>query len=511
MIKKSLHLNLFIAVGMTAIVMGNAAYSVFQDYESTIADHEVIVRDLASVVADQAQRSVQDADLSLRQVSEVVQAGGSLTSLNEGQHWAAFRRISQRINGIVGLLVVTPNGTAVANSTSRQAPSINVADREYMKILADNDVLNIGPAVKSRIKPGEVVYTVSRRVSDTQGNFMGVVTAGISTSHLTEFYDLLGFKKDPLIVVTRSNGEIMARRPAREEFIGKSLNDTPLFQWRLRQSPEGVFRADNPLDGIHRLFAYKALKDSGLVILVGIQWDVVTAEWRQRTLRTSGITILSVFVIAIAAWWGASTFRRAIKAQADRDDALAAKDEAHQALHHAQRDHLTGLPSRALFLQEADKLRTQCRNGADRMAVMIIDLDGFKGVNDTYGHDKGDEVLVNAGVILHSALRETDVAGRLGGDEFGVCISAPPDHIGDHANRIAGRIVERMAGIGMGIGCSVGVSLCPVSCEELPCALKKADEAMYEAKKLGKNQFVVWGGQRRSGEQWQAAHEKCSC
>jgi diguanylate cyclase (GGDEF)-like protein len=305
----------------------------------------------------------------------------------------------------------------------------------------------------------------------------------------------------------------MARHPGRSEFIGKSLGDTPLFQWRIKQAPEGVFRGVNPLDGASRLFAYKVIDGTGMVALVGLLWDdVVVADWRQRALQTAIITLISFLIISVVSWWGNYAIQQAIQAHADRDEALSAREKAHDALHHAQRDHLTGLPSRALFLQEANRLREHCGNAHDRMAVLIIDLDGFKGVNDTYGHDKGDEVLVQAGSILLSALRESDVAGRLGGDEFGVCISAGPEYISIHAQKIAGRIVERMAAIGMGIGCSIGVSICPTSCEDLPCALHKADEAMYEAKRAGKNQFVVWGtAARRDGAAWPATSNGCAC
>lgn len=485
--------NVLLALAVTSIVIANASFSVYQDYHVTVEDHEGMVRDLTSVVAEQTKRTVESADLSLRQISEVIQAGGSLNSLTKEPQWSAFRRISQRIEGSIGVLVADMGGRVVAVSTGLAVPTFNVTDRQYMKVLAENDVLDIGPAVRSRVKPGEMVYTVSRRLVDADSNLIGVASASISTSYLTDFYDLLGFQRDPLIVVCRPNGEIMARRPNLQEFIGKSLANTPLFQWRIKQAPEGVFRATNPLTGVPYLFSYKLTGETGMLVLTGIEWDIVIGKWRSRTVRTSSLAAFSVVIILTATWWGMRLSRKAVTAQADRDAAVRAKDIAHDALNDARRDHLTGLPARALFLEEAQKIQERCRNGTVSMAIMIIDLDGFKVVNDTYGHDKGDEVLIDAAHILQATLRDTDVAGRLGGDEFGVVLVGSQQNIGDIATKVAERIVAVIGDIGYGIGCSVGVTLCPIVCQDLNCAFRRADEAMYVAKRGGKNRFVVWG------------------
>jgi diguanylate cyclase (GGDEF)-like protein len=181
---------------------------------------------------------------------------------------------------------------------------------------------------------------------------------------------------------------------------------------------------------------------------------------------------------------------------ADLGRAVLEKVEVHDALHLARRDSLTELPARAMFLEMAGSMMSRSRVQSARMAMMLIDLDGFKAVNDTYGHWKGDEVLIKVARVLKDALRDTDVLGRLGGDEFAVCISAPADLILERAGKIADRIVESMARIGDGIGCSVGVSLRPLGSEELDAALRDADVAMYEAKRRGKNQYVMFDGAR---------------
>jgi diguanylate cyclase (GGDEF)-like protein len=159
----------------------------------------------------------------------------------------------------------------------------------------------------------------------------------------------------------------------------------------------------------------------------------------------------------------------------------------------ARLDHLTRLPRRELFIERIEERHAACTGNGTIVAVLFIDLDGFKNVNDTLGHDQGDLVLTRTADILRSVLRESDIAARVGGDEFVVCLFAPFSAIQAIMIDVAGRIVRMVSEIGSGIGCSIGVSLCSADGMDIEAALRKADEAMYEAKKLGKNNFVIHG------------------
>ena len=155
----------------------------------------------------------------------------------------------------------------------------------------------------------------------------------------------------------------------------------------------------------------------------------------------------------------------------------------------ARLDALTKLPRRDLFMENAESLRAFSVEHHTGFAMLFIDLDGFKSINDRFGHEHGDIVLVRTAEALKSVLRETDVAGRLGGDEFVVCLTAPADMVAQVANKLSARIVNKIGKIGEGIGASVGISVCST---DIARALQQADEAMYEAKKLGKNRFNVY-------------------
>lgn len=168
----------------------------------------------------------------------------------------------------------------------------------------------------------------------------------------------------------------------------------------------------------------------------------------------------------------------------------AAREREEEAL----RDSLTGLAGRTLFLRHAQRMLEHCSQRKDlRCAIMYIDLDGFKQVNDRYGHLEGDAVLRHAARLLASEVRTTDVLGRIGGDEFVLCLAFQFETAIEVAGAVAARIVTGMEGIGRGIGCSVGVALTPPGgASDYPrfqALLEHADKAMYMAKREGKNSY----------------------
>lgn len=182
----------------------------------------------------------------------------------------------------------------------------------------------------------------------------------------------------------------------------------------------------------------------------------------------------------------------------------AQHEQAVSKLESARHDLLTGLPSRDLFLELIENMRAAIETSEEySLALLFIDLDGFKTVNDSYGHMQGDKVLKQTASILREVTRKSDVAGRMGGDEFVVCISAEKDQIDGTVKGIAERVVNQVSEIGFGIGCSIGIFVCPVRCPDIFCSIRHADQAMYEAKRRGKNCFVVFGAERKiDGSDW---------
>ncbi len=159
----------------------------------------------------------------------------------------------------------------------------------------------------------------------------------------------------------------------------------------------------------------------------------------------------------------------------------------------ANLDALTNLPNRRLFREQLEVQLMRAKRNQHQLALLFIDLDGFKQVNDLYGHDAGDLLLMEAARRLKHCLRETDIVSRLGGDEFTIILSELR-HL-DHVELICQKILLALSEpftLGEDIGHvsgSIGIALHPLdgtSSEEL---MRKADQAMYAAKQTGKNQF----------------------
>lgn len=154
-------------------------------------------------------------------------------------------------------------------------------------------------------------------------------------------------------------------------------------------------------------------------------------------------------------------------------------------------DTLTGLPNRNLFYDRLTQAFSHVRRYDDGLAVMMIDLDGFKAVNDTFGHETGDHLLAEVGKRIQKYIRETDTAARIGGDEFGFILPGVKSNkdVIPVAEKLCSTLSKPMTvdGHEINIGASIGISLWITELDDIDSLMKRADKAMYEAKAAGKN------------------------
>jgi diguanylate cyclase (GGDEF)-like protein len=178
------------------------------------------------------------------------------------------------------------------------------------------------------------------------------------------------------------------------------------------------------------------------------------------------------------------------------DTQIQEKQARYLSLH----DGVTGLANRGLFNDRLKHALAQARRHAWRLAVMFIDLDKFKAINDTHGHDAGDKVLQIVGTRLKAAVRDADTVGRQGGDEFVYLMLEARDEI-DVANAAA-KIAEIIAqpcefdGLSLIVKPSIGIAIYPQDGKSAGVLLKNADSAMYKAKQSSAG---YWLFSRRGG------------
>jgi diguanylate cyclase (GGDEF)-like protein/PAS domain S-box-containing protein len=166
----------------------------------------------------------------------------------------------------------------------------------------------------------------------------------------------------------------------------------------------------------------------------------------------------------------------------------------HLLQHMARHDPLTGLPNRALFHDRLGSALARARRDQAQLAVLYLDLDHFKQVNDSLGHTVGDALLQEVAQRLKACVRESDTVGRIGGDEFLVLLHSA--HLPEHSLRVAEKIRAAIAqpfllnGHAVCVVSSIGVACYPEQGEDGQLLIQRADEAMYAAKKAGGNRVM---------------------
>lgn len=159
-------------------------------------------------------------------------------------------------------------------------------------------------------------------------------------------------------------------------------------------------------------------------------------------------------------------------------------------------DPLTGLPNRLLFSDRAEQALSSSIRYGRNMAVMIIDVDNFKQVNDTYGHGAGDQVLQDISIRFSSSVRKVDTVSRLGGDEFIVLL---PEIAGGETAEIIARRIMKAVSIPFNVpekeivvSVSIGIAIFSQEVSGLNELIKDADMAMYAVKQQGRNGYRIY-------------------
>jgi len=264
----------------------------------------------------------------------------------------------------------------------------------------------------------------------------------------------------------------------------------------------------------HEMFLFIII--SGLVSLASAGYTLMPVHY----LILSGVTIvpfvgylltrgdyLHYLLLAMAALWTFLILAKALRVSKAAINALYINqqliDEAEE--HKKTKDQLelmathdvvTGLPNRRLLEERLDLSLAHARRYKRSVCLMFLDLDGFKSINDTHGHQAGDEALREIANRLKGLSRESDIVARLGGDEFVLVFTEISDKVNDpivFAQRIINAVGQPIT-LGndqkIKIGTSIGIALYPDDANDVERLLVNADKAMYSAKKEGKNQFA---------------------
>lgn len=379
-----------------------------------------------------------------------------------------------------------------------------VGEEEAAKLLAaDREVLETGSTTVNEADipgaDGEIRHVVWHvgRFTDTAHQPAGII--GVMTD-ITEFrqvaaalesserrFKALTESAMDIVTVLDAEGAIRYQSPSVRHLLGYEPADMlGLNQFDL------VHRDDAP--SMRREF--QRLVESGQAQLAA-EFRVRHANGEWRTLESVGKNCLADPIV-----------RGIIVNTRDITDRKAFQERIqHQAYH----DALTGLPNRLLMQDRIAQAIAHAGRDGSRCVVMFIDIDNFKNINDTMGHDVGDELLREIAKRLTSSVRAQDTIARQGGDEFIVLLDHMEGHQG--ATRVAQKILEglraafRVAGADQHVSGSIGIALYPDDGQDPATLLRNADTAMFHGKALGKNTYQFFTPQMNIAVKRRAAME----
>jgi diguanylate cyclase (GGDEF)-like protein len=167
----------------------------------------------------------------------------------------------------------------------------------------------------------------------------------------------------------------------------------------------------------------------------------------------------------------------------------------------AATDALTGLPNKRALQGDANRMVAHANRSSSGLGLAFLDLDHFKQINDTHGHGKGDEVLAAVGAALHTTIRESDIAGRWGGEEFMILFAdVDRDSASVAAEKLRGAVAKlQVVGVERTITASVGVAVLPADGGDVSTLTRNADRALYAAKAAGRNRVVMFTPEDANG------------
>lgn len=477
----SASLIIFLSIlAAVAVVIGVALLYV-RGYTDDLARAEGSLANLALALQERTDSVFQSIESVLRDVvGRIPQAS---LKADEFDGFAASKATKAVLAGascslpqIVRIDLVNARGRIVGSSIPRPlADPIYLTDTSYYQALSTDASLTLYLSEPMRVRAtGKRVLSLARKIKDAEGNFLGIIVSTIDLSHFEKIYKEHLRTRSLAIALYRRDGIILAHSPIAERAIGRRVwkPNTPLQRMIAKNSPT-LIRDVSWIDKKERLVALQPLANYPGGIAVSRTVSELMAGRRLEARLIGFIAYLMGVAIDTANMLGLKHVRTGI---------LRAASESYLSRH----DILTKLPNRLHFAEELKRaFLTSQRSGAD-FALLLLDLNRFKDINDTYGHGAGDEIIQAVARRLRERLRKSDFIARIGGDEFAI-IQRPVrgrQEVTDLVTLIqaAMKVPCTAANTEIDVGLSIGVAIASSDGKTSTELMRSADIALHAAK-----------------------------
>ena len=356
----------------------------------------------------------------------------------------------------------------------------DASEREWCATPRANADLETHVSNMFRSNTGELMVIQARRFPGD--GFLGLAGIGLNLEFFSAWLDSISMQPHALVAIVDGNRSLLAARGVGTEVLGNTVDAPLLERFIAAGETYGTLRGRSALDGENRILAFRWVGDLPLIVIVGEADRDWLANW-SRQAATSAVVLFLLMLMGLV------ILREHLAVLRQREELRLV----------AQSDFLTGVANRRHFMTLAEAELRRARRFAEPFAVLVLDIDDFKSINDTHGHGLGDRAIVEFSRTCQKTLREVDVLGRLGGDEFAILL---PNVSDEGARTLAERIGEAVRGIVLddaagspvSLTASIGGMVVHRPEQALDEIIARADAALYRAKKRGRDRAEFWGG-----------------
>ena len=448
-------------------------------------------RDLLGIYEAQVVRALREIDQTLKFVQYAAETKGDQLALTELE-----ARSLLPPNLLFAVSLIDARGVVVASTGV--TPPLNVREQAYFSALRDQSASASQDLWidQPRRDPhsGDWTLQFARRLSAHDGSFSGIVTVGVDAAYFASGYEPSKLGEKGVLGVLGKDGEFRVRRTGDAVNAGDTVDFAAVVTPNTADDDSTISLTVNPWDGVPRFTGARELYDFPVAVIVGLSAAEQLAAasndrrlYMQRAAMGTGLVIALCVTLSRLSW-------QLLQGRRREDAAKIANDARVEYL--AYHDGLSGLPNRGLFSKLLTRGIRLAHRHQRRLAVLFLDLDRFKQINDTLGHEAGDQLLQEVARRLQACLRDSDTVARLGGDEFVVLL--PELESAEYAAVVAQKILSALEqpfsllGQDFRVTASIGICTYPEDGTDELTLTKHADVAMYQAKAEGQNNYQFY-------------------
>ena len=434
--------------------VANGSYLVSEWIKGAMQNSDYVLRDIVSQVSF-TELHYPDADVVRHdRISEFIE------------------RKRKTLPDAVGI-GLTDKDCIITNTNSKVG--VDVSQREWCRELQLDPQRETFVSHMYLSKARRPSITQVRRFPGASPGFYGSAGIAVDLGFFSRWLEKVPVGPHGAIVITDTWLSLLAKKPAAPDMLGKTVNHLQVTEFIASGNSYATFHSRFPLSGENSLYGVRRVDGLPFVIVFGeadVDW---LAGWWQRVWGE---------VVALLLFWGMAIFILR--------EHLALIRQKETLSEMANTDSLAGIANRRYFISRSKLELKRAQRYRSSLAVLMLDIDHFKNINDTHGHATGDQAIIVFVRACQAVLRDTDLLGRFGGDEFAILL---PNTNAEGAIADAERLCQEIqaseilggGGVALSMTSSIGLAMVGADITDIYSALTKADAALYRAKKNGRN------------------------